>query len=282
VATTNITWACRTRKGRGHAINEDAIGVSGWALSGDGPDLFPFWEAPPVAVSGRDRALFVVADGVGGLLGAQSASLFAAERTSRPDIAASQSSVVDALDATHRELIKTGITQPEIAEMGTTVVGVIVFANGELGCFNVGDSRMYYSSVESLVQATEDDVDDPSSTAHRHRLTAWLGKSDLERVNPKVRRLPADPFRRRVLLCSDGLYRAVGDVRDLERMVLDDRAVGPGDVVEQLFRAAQETDDDATAVVVDVWPANVDSRTLAQPSVVPDGRERGLRGWFKR
>jgi protein phosphatase len=251
--TTQVALACRTRKGGEHSLNEDAIGFCGWTLSGESPDLFPAWRSLDFGLVGGQRAVITVADGVGGRHSSHVASRLVAERTSRAEVAAKQSAVGVVVNQAHQELLDLGRANPELVGMGTTVVGVILFADGEVGYFNVGDSRLYYTNVGTLVLATEDDIEDVPLAYNRTRLRAWVGREELARLDPKANRMKADGYRR-LLLCSDGLYQGVPSPNWLERLVCD-RKLTPADVVAQLFEATKGAADDVTAVVVDIWAA---------------------------
>lgn len=250
MANVLVRMAAGARRGQEALVNEDAIGINGWAIRCEALAVFPPWGTQDLEMSPTAQApcVFVVADGVGGLVGSHEASLLVAEAASRPSLATANAFVDKGLNGIHRQLRAIQAEQPLFGKMGSTVVGVAVLASGHTVCFNVGDSRMYVTNAGSLVQASRDDLDSVPFV-RQTRLGAWLGHWEQETVSPWIRRLEA-VRERRVLLCSDGLFRGISE--QVLQDVLCDFSLTPNAAVTRLFDSLGEPADDATAVVVEI------------------------------
>ncbi len=255
------TVAIRTEKGPFREKNEDWVG----ALE------------PPATRPGIDGA-YLVADGLGGhqrgevasaLAGQTILDAFFTRRRSSPSNAPPppaplEDILADLLQDANSRIYVLGMTgesmhrDPERAGMGTTVT-VALLAGDALTIGHVGDSRAYLLRDGALTQLTDDHtlvaqrvlegVLDPLEIARhplRNILTQALGIG--EKVTPFIRthRLrPGD----RLLLCSDGLYTALGDSA-LARII----AAAPGcrEAVDTLIDEALAADgsDNTTALLV--------------------------------
>jgi PPM family protein phosphatase len=218
-----------------------------------------------------DRALFVVADGMGGHQGGEVASSMAVEIIDASYDEPSAEGIVAALERANEAIHGRGASEPDLRGMGTTaVVAVLVDERGtgtdgdpgqQLVIANIGDSRAYLYRAGELIQLTEDHsmVADlvregrisPEEAEHhpqRNIVTRVLGVySDID-----VDLWPVDPARGdRFLLCSDGLFNEVGEEQIgavLRR--LDD----PSEAADELVRLANEGGgrDNTTVIVLDV------------------------------
>lgn len=249
---TRIEVAAATRKGSASTINEDAIGIGGWAIWGGEPAIpSPCWTGETLLADGGAPATFVVADGLGSLPGAQQGSMTAAERTSRPGING-PAELHTALAEAHQRIRDLQAASLDM-EMGATVAGVTVTSLGSVVCFNVGDSRVYFTNGDILVQASRDDVEWlPFST--RASLTKWLGQAGSDDSRPWTRRLEPSIYRR-LLVCTDGLYNAV-ETEVLQSVMCDPTPQPAARVVERLMAIAGRPVDDSTAVVIQVAAAD--------------------------
>lgn len=251
MATTKVEVAAATRRGSSSLINEDAIGVGGWALwGGEQVTASPCWTHETLLTAGAAPITFVVADGLGGLPGAQQGSLTVAECASRPGIGGPED-LRAALGEAHQRIL--GLQAASLnMEMGATVAGVTVTPLGSVVCFNVGDSRVYFANGDTLVQATRDDAERlPFST--RASLTKWLGQPGAEVDRPWTRRLEPNPHHHRLLVCTDGLYSAV-ESEELQAVMCDPTVQSASRMVERLMAISGQTTDDSTVVVVQVLP----------------------------
>lgn len=251
MAGVTVAMAACTVWGHERRTNEDAIGVNGWVLWGRHPGAYPAAPSAELVLypSAGHPATFTVADGRGGVLGAQQASLLVAEESSSGDAALGPDPAA-VLEQIHRDLLRLQQATPEFGEMGSTVAGVTVRPDGRIVCFNVGDSRVYFTSSGTLVQASRDDAKLlPFST--RTRLTKWIGQPDLPSLSPWVRTLDPVPDRH-LLICTDGFYNAVTDHDALYRIMADPSITRPSELIVRLGQAASRPVDDASLIVVHV------------------------------
>jgi PPM family protein phosphatase len=177
-------------------------------------------------VPGPQGALFVLADGMGGPVGGETASKLAVRTLYREvqalvrDLERSENYfleevVITAVAAANRAIYNLAQHNPELAGMGTTLTAVLEMQN-RLIIAQIGDSRAYLLREDGIRQLTRDQslVADLVSTgkiteeqARRHPerniLLQALGvapKVELQLGSTNVR--PGDVL----LLCSDGLH----------------------------------------------------------------------------
>lgn len=169
---------------------------------------------------------FFVADGMGGVKGGAIASRLAISvlEQALPPLGAgikpeSLSSVVSTINS---KIFEQGTAQPELAGMGTTLVGLVFTPSGML-VVNVGDSRAYRIRGDSISQISEDHtlvrelvrsgaISSQEAEHHpvSHMLTRSLGP--LAEVIVECRRESDEPQEGDIyVLCSDGLYNFVQD-----------------------------------------------------------------------
>ena len=171
--------------------------------------------------------------------------------------------LVAAVRAANRRIRDTAAQRPEVAGMGTTVVGAAVVASAcgpAVAVFHVGDSRCYrwldgelrlLTRDHSLVQQLVDEGRLSPADAERHPManvvTRALGPDP--DVQPDVTVI--EPVACRLLLCSDGLHdelpaRAIGRVL----AGIDDPQVAAERLVDLVLLGPAR--DNVTALVVDV------------------------------
>lgn len=232
------TYFAATRRGANRPNNEDAF----------------------LAGGGEEGNLFAVADGMGGHEAGEVASTVAVEVL---DGMESSGSLAGAFRRADR-LISACRGDGEFAGMGTTLVA-LRFGEAEGPGFaaevsHVGDSRAYLLREGRLSRLTEDHslaaelarggiITPEQAAAHprRHELTRAVGTRDARAERKTFDAREGDRF----VLCSDGLYGAVGEAQ--MRAVLE-RQEEPEGAALGLLSAAAGAPDDATAVVVDVGP----------------------------
>ena len=171
-----------------------------------------------------ERALWAVADGMGGHDAGEVASAMVVEALQAlppsNDLDETVSAAVEALEGVNQELIRLARTQSSDRTIGTTIVGLTI-ANGAYRCFWAGDSRAYrlrdgqiarISRDHSLVQDLIDAGMLTPEEAERHEnanvITRAVGVAEdirVEVVSGDV--LPGDQF----VLASDGLTRVISD-----------------------------------------------------------------------
>ncbi len=170
---------------------------------------------------------FFVADGMGGVKGGAIASRLAISIleqelpsfTGADLTTASLSSLVATINS---KIFEQGAAQPELAGMGTTLVG-LMFTQERMLLVNVGDSRAYRIRGDSISQISEDHtlvrelvrsgaISSKEADHHpvSHMLTRSLGP--LAEVVVECRMESEVPHEGDIyVLCSDGLYNFVKD-----------------------------------------------------------------------
>ncbi|CAN5316947.1 protein phosphatase 2C domain-containing protein [soil metagenome] len=236
-----LSWAARTDVGHRRANNEDSVLV-----------------VSPV---------FAVADGMGGHAAGDRASAAAVEhlqpRTGVTflDIETLEASLASA--AADIDALAIGIP----VGVGTTVTGAVLVLEDDdptFAVFNIGDSRVYrfennelrrvtvdHSVVQELVDAGTLSAEDAENHPDSNVITRALGFRDDPR--PDVWMIPARTGMR-LLICSDGLTKELGD--DRIRLHLAS-GMSAGETASALVDAALAAGgrDNVTLVIVDVLDA---------------------------
>jgi PPM family protein phosphatase len=179
------------------------------------------------------RAVFAVADGLGGHQGGEVASAAAVAPLADLDGRgfADPAEAAEALAAAIREansaILDQAAGDPGLWGMGTTVTAAAVAGDRHLQLAHVGDSRAYLLRDGSLEQLTTDHTV-VGELVRRGRLTPDQAAIHPERsiltravgLDPRVPVDTPDPLELvpgdQVLLCSDGLTEAVPDSRIAE------------------------------------------------------------------
>lgn len=170
---------------------------------------------------------FIVADGMGGHAGGEQASRIATEQIKAylhlnwESSKSSEQLLEQALQQANQAILLDQQNHPERADMGTTVVVVILRSPESPWCAHVGDSRLYRMRSAQLEQVTEDHTwvaralkmgeirsDEARIHPFRHVLSRCLGREDLHQIDLQ----PLDvKVGDRLLLCSDGLTEELAD-----------------------------------------------------------------------
>ena len=219
----SINGAVQSDTGKVRAKNEDTFG------------FFP------------DKALYVVADGMGGHVGGQVASHLAVE-TMLSSIQQSQhedlTPVTDeegrfciggrrlsiAIQRANAAILEKSRQDPSLTGMGTTIAAILFDDREHFASVgHVGDSRVYRVRNDHIEQLTEDhslvqqllregklSPQELRTSPHRHILTQAVGISPF--IQPAVRVIephPGDFF----ILCSDGVYGTVEEEEILQLII---------------------------------------------------------------
>jgi protein phosphatase len=204
--------AARTDVGAVRRTNQDAVGES---AAGDGA-----WR------------VFIVADGMGGHAGGETASRLVVETVQELFPGAEgpvETRLRACIDAANRKVYETQLRDARLAGMGTTGVALAVGPDG--ACIaNVGDSRAYRLRDGRLTQLTDDHsvvaelqrrgfitAEQALTHPRRNEVMRSLGteaRVDVD-VDP-VEVAPDDLF----LLCSDGLCGVVPEAEIQELLAL--------------------------------------------------------------
>jgi protein phosphatase len=167
-------------------------------------------------------AILVVADGVGGSGGGEVASKETVETIvaalSEDDLADPPFALKRAVARANDRVRALSRSSPELAAMATTLVVALV--EGHLGWIvSVGDSRAYLWKSGEMRMLTEDDSwvaeqvrsgvlteQDAARSPYQNVITRGIGVEDSVRTDVIDLELESGDT---LLLCSDGLYRAV-------------------------------------------------------------------------
>ncbi len=215
--------------------------------------------------SGND--VHVVADGMGGHRGGEVASTVATAAVVEGFTGPDRASLVRAVRLANRAVLERAASDPELSGMGTTLCALAVVdgPGGQggpdaLAVVNIGDSRVYrldsgglvrvsddHSLVADLVRSGELTAGEAAIHPQRNILTRALGIE----ADPTIDSWELPPARGdRFLLCSDGLFNELDDVRIAELL-------GEGPVHEVAGRLVAEAvaeggHDNVTALVIEV------------------------------
>lgn len=212
----------------------------------------------------RGEILLVVADGLGGHRSGEVASAMVVGTLGdmgRVGGAAASARLSAAVKRANREIFERAAASPRLKGMGTTVVALLLSAEGPACVAHVGDSRLYRLRQGSLAALTEDhslaaqllrngEITEEEARVHPRRsvLIRAVGvdpRVQVEVVPVEIR--AADTY----LLCSDGIYEML---RDEEIREILTRAPDAHAAVAWLVDAANQNGgkDNATALVVQV------------------------------
>lgn len=212
---------------------------------------------------------FIVADGMGGHAGGEMASQLAVVETrhtldylwdAEPDPA---ERLHQAICRANGRILETQRRYPTMADMGTTLVVLLLDTQPRVWFAHVGDSRLYRWQAQHLQQLTTDhtwvaqavsrgllEADQVRWHPWRHLLTQCLGRPDLEAIKVQaVDAAPGDWF----LLCSDGLTEELTD-EDIAHLLTT--ALTPEEASQNLVDAARSQggrDNITVLVVAPTW-----------------------------
>ena len=179
---------------------------------------------------GRGNRLLVVADGMGGHRGGETASRLAVEAIGEVFGRSEESlekRMRTAIETANQRVHECASADPDLAGMGTTVVALCLGEGGEAWVAHVGDSRLYLLRDGSLDALTADhslvaemhrqgflSAEEARVHPRRNELTRSVGVA--AGVEAEVARVAVQPGDR-LLLCSDGLcgYLGDGEIREI-------------------------------------------------------------------
>jgi protein phosphatase len=224
-AEWQVRVATRTDCGTMRSDNEDACGTY---------------------VDEPSRVLVAVADGVSGEEGGETASRMAIDVTLRafcesPRSWTTPKRLYRAVQQANIEVHDLALVVPELRRMSTTLTAIVV-DGGKLFAAHVGDSRLYLMRRTSIVQKTKD-----HTLSDGYTLTRSLGRELIAAVDRISFPLISGDL---LFLCTDGLYRVMGD-EALRKIV------GTADVAASCAALIDEandrgTPDNLTAAIVRV------------------------------
>ncbi len=228
-----VNAAALTNRGSVRERNEDTVAIGHTILTGDMcvPKEFCITEYPFLAM---------IADGMGGHSKGDLASLSAIKSLLESSFTNNVLTWRNALTLANDRMYDLMRERPEVLGLGSTVVGVALFAESLL-CFNVGDSKAYYYGKDSFEQVSHDDVTAAGITNSKirsHQLTQAIGgRLVRSRIHPHITaRLPPRAGEG-ILLCSDGLTDLVAGAAISEALR---KYEDPVRAAERLFELAIE------------------------------------------
>ena len=212
----------------------------------------------------RGEILLAVADGMGGHRGGETASRMAIGtlgKLCREGEGDPASRLTSAIDRANFEIHKLANRDRTLKGMGTTVVALLLCAEGPSFVAHVGDSRLYRSRDGEFVALTEDhsvvallvrngEISPEEARDHpkRNQIMRALGVDGEVEIDVSPLDLcPGDSY----LLCSDGLYSMLPDA-DLKRIAAS--APDPHTVVAWMIDAANQAGglDNVTAMIAQI------------------------------
>lgn len=241
-------------------------------------------------IEGDSYRAFFVCDGMGGVQGGAIASNLAVAtiREFLKDRAAvGEIEIASAVTQANANIFERGASEPGLAGMGTTCVGLI-FTAERLVITNVGDSRAYRIRGGEVQQLTEDHTlvqelvrsgaitpEQAGNHPVSHMLTRSLGPTPSIEVDCVMSR--DGPARGdRYLICCDGLYNMIGAEEFLD--ILDSFSLD--DAVQEFIDLAnlRGGTDNITLIIIEVgdgYPVGLETSDQAPPRVVlsEDGSE---------
>jgi serine/threonine protein phosphatase PrpC len=235
----------------------------------------------------RDAGLFALADGMGGHPEGEVASQLALQtlsalfqREARPKLAEPLRFLHESIIAGHHQLLRYAGERGLIDTPRTTIVACLIQGSAAYWA-HCGDSRLYLVRGDKLVARTRDhsyselqqtlsQVVPIGDRVNRNVLFTCLGspgKPVIDTAGPLVVQ-PGD----RVMLCSDGLWGAIGD--DEITQVLSERPISDAvpELVERALRATGERSDNVTVLTVE-WEAAEDADATGGVSTLSLGEE---------
>ncbi len=221
-----------TDVGKSRHENQDSIFVASPALADIG--------ATQLRCNG---VLLAVADGVGGQIGGREASQFVVESLADGFYGILAHDVESHLLQAIWRANEQAQQQVSSKHSASTLVAAVI-QDDCLQIANVGDSRAYFVREGSIQQLTQDHAID--GRLMRYMVANQAADPEL---SPKIPLEVGD----KVLLCSDGLYKAVEDVREIGRIVTER---SPQAATEILIDLANQNGgpDNISVVIAEVRP----------------------------
>ncbi len=219
-------------------------------------------QALPAVLAASHGWVYIVSDGMGGYAGGETASRLVVESFGRAyyecGAAAVPERILFALTRAHRAVQDEKVRQPQLAEMGATIVALIVLGR-QAWMVNIGDSRGYLIRARQVRRLTEDHSmlaegvrsgilteQEAQQSPLKGVLTRAIGGAG-DLPSAAVTAMTLEPGNR-IVLCTDGVWgtvsdRGIGDVVGRARI---------GDAATALLTAAKTSDDNISAIVVEV------------------------------
>lgn len=233
----------------------------------------------------RDTGLFVLADGMGGHPEGEVAAQLAVDavasvfhRMAQPALKDPKDFLTQALLSAHHTIIRYAIQKKLDDSPRTTLVAAVV-QDGQAHWVHCGDSRLYLTRGKRLVSRTRDHSYIEQQNAgvirtqmvNRNILFSCLGsptKPIFDLGGPAT--LESGD---RMMLCSDGLWDNLDDVRVVQEMSRQPVAKAVPEMVQQALRAGGARCDNVTVIAMEWHSADDGADTLRSP--LPEGEGQG-------
>lgn len=247
-------------------------------------DTALFWSGPDAAAQANGAAvLAVLADGMGGHAGGALASRMACESFVKAYAAQEGSNrerLVEGLSAANQAIADTVDTNPMLAGMGSTLVGVTFGADG-IEWVSVGDSPLLLYRRGEIALLNEDHSlapeldrlaaagaiteEEAKRDPRRHMLRSAVTGDDIDLIDLSRRPLKMEPGDY-IILASDGLQTL--EPVEIERIVAAYAEDGAVAVANALIRAVEALkdphQDNATVIAVRLVPQPVRETEAAE------------------
>lgn len=241
-------------------------------------------------------SLLIVADGIGGHAGGDTASKVGVEvirnqilkkfKSLEHEISHYQEAMQSGFQIANREIFKRAAADPNLTGMGTTMVTALTVDSYAL-VSNVGDSRAYLIREGRMVQISDDHSwkaeqrklrrlteEEIVESPFRHTITRSLGFESDVNVDTFLVDLHKDDY---LLLCSDGLYESLPD-EYMMKLILKNKK--PDKICHRLIKLANKNGghDNITAIVAQVLevPSPAKAEMLPSDTVKLDIKSREL------
>ena len=237
-----------------------------------------------------EQGLFLVADGVGGRRGGETASRLVIDIFRRvfrqPQfIDDLRAALLSTLDLCNQKIYEESHAYVELEGMATTIASVAVDGDQAIVA-HVGDSRVYRADGQGLIQLTEDHSE-VNEALRAGRITEELAATHPKRnvinralgadseVEPDLIGIELDELTT-LLLCTDGVTRHLSDERLLDILRSGHH---PQTVCQMIRQGCYEAgaEDNLTAIVIDFGPRSYAEEVASARSettvelVRPDG-----------
>jgi len=230
-------------------------------------DAFGFSDPSDKAFVAHGGFLGVVADGMGGLTqGSEASSTAVRSFLQAYKLKTAKESVAEALTRSLLEANRAVLRIAENAssgEVGTTLAAAVM-SGDSVYWISAGDSRIYWLRGTSLTRLTADHVyatklnresaqgkisrEEARSHPERASLTSYLGQNELELVDRNNQPLTVHPDDC-VILCSDGLYRALAE-DEIVGAFRDDLQHACDMLVKQVLAKQRKQQDNLTIIAL--------------------------------
>lgn len=211
----------------------------------------------------RESGLFVLADGMGGHPDGEVAAQIALQtvsayfqKTARPTVGSVPEFLSSALMAAHHQILRYASEKGMLDSPRTTLVAAVV-ERGVVHWVHCGDSRLYLVRDGELVTRTRDhsfseqhaQTRSRPSNYNRNVLFTCLGSPQ----RPIYDASAAVPLQQgdKLLLCSDGLWSALGDSEIVSHLAAYPVAQAVPELTERALRKAGSTSDNVTLLALE-------------------------------